>query len=52
MKIQIEESVKKHYDSGLTEIHVVGGLWRDCNLDYYASSLFRTIWYDGLIGIY
>lgn len=38
---QIEEQVRKHYDKGLTEIHFVGGLWRDCNLDYYQDAFTR-----------
>ncbi len=28
--------------SELTEVHIVGGLWRDCNLDYY-EELFTKI---------
>lgn len=39
---QIEENIKKHLSKGLTEIHIVGGLWRDCNLDYY-QDLFTRI---------
>lgn len=39
---QIEEKVRPAYAQGLTEIHVVGGLWRDCNLDYY-EELFGRI---------
>jgi aminodeoxyfutalosine synthase len=38
---QIEEQVRKHYHKGLTEIHVVGGLWRECNLDYYQDVFTR-----------
>jgi aminodeoxyfutalosine synthase len=38
---QIEASVREHYPKGLTEIHVVGGLWRDCNLDYYQEMFTR-----------
>ncbi|MCB1213180.1 MAG: CofH family radical SAM protein [Chlamydiia bacterium] len=36
------EKISQHLDHGLTEIHVVGGLWRDCNLDYYCE-LFQGI---------
>jgi len=39
---QIEEKIKKHLPEGLTEIHIVGGLWRDCNLDYY-EEVFKRI---------
>lgn len=39
---QIEEKVRQNYPLGLNEIHVVGGLWRDCNLDYY-QELFTRI---------
>lgn len=38
---QIEAKVREHYPKGLTEIHVVGGLWRDCNLDYYQEVFTR-----------
>ncbi len=39
---QIEEKIKSHLHEGLTEIHIVGGLWRECNLDYY-EELFQRI---------
>lgn len=39
---QAEEKIKLHLGKGLTEIHIVGGLWRDCNLDYY-QDLFTRI---------
>lgn len=39
---QVEEKVRTHYPQGLTEIHFVGGLWRDCNLDYY-QEVFQRI---------
>ncbi len=38
---QIEESVRANLDKDLTEIHIVGGLWRDCNLDYYQDVFTR-----------
>jgi aminodeoxyfutalosine synthase len=38
----IELKIKKAYEEGLTEIHVVGGLWRDCDLNYY-KDLFSRI---------
>lgn len=38
---QIEEKVRKFYDQGLNEIHVVGGLWRDCDLSYYEDTFGR-----------
>ncbi len=39
---QIEEKIRKQLPRGLTEIHIVGGLWRDCNLPYY-EELFTRI---------
>lgn len=39
---QAEKKVRAALPRGLTEIHVVGGLWRDCNLDYY-QDLFTRI---------
>ncbi len=39
---QIEERIKANLHKGLTEIHIVGGLWRDCDLDYY-KELFDRI---------
>ncbi len=39
---QAEEQIKANLHKGLTEIHIVGGLWRDCNLDYY-QDLFTRI---------
>ncbi|NGX61369.1 MAG: Aminodeoxyfutalosine synthase [Chlamydiae bacterium] len=39
---QVEEKIRKHAHMELTEIHIVGGLWRDCNLDYY-EELFPRI---------
>ncbi len=39
---QAEEKIRAYLDRNLTEIHVVGGLWRDCNLDYY-QDLFTRI---------
>jgi aminodeoxyfutalosine synthase len=38
----IENKIKEAYPYGLTEIHVVGGLWRDCDLNYY-QDLFGRI---------
>jgi len=38
---QVEEKVKEHYPTGLSEIHVVGGLWRECDLPYYESMFTR-----------
>ncbi|MFZ0566321.1 MAG: CofH family radical SAM protein [Chlamydiales bacterium] len=38
---QIEEKILYYYPKGLTEIHVVGGLWRECNLDYYRDLFTR-----------
>ena len=39
---QIEKKVQAYYEAGVTEIHVVGGLWRDCNLPYY-EQVFKKI---------
>ncbi|MCH9611096.1 MAG: Aminodeoxyfutalosine synthase [Chlamydiales bacterium] len=38
---QIEERIRPLVGK-LTEVHIVGGLWRDCNLDYY-EELFGYI---------
>jgi CofH subfamily radical SAM domain protein len=38
---QIEAKVRETLDKELTEIHFVGGLWRDCNLDYYQDAFSR-----------
>jgi len=35
---QIIEKVRAHLDKQLTEIHFVGGLWRECSLDYYREA--------------
>lgn len=32
---QIEQKIRRHLSEDLTEIHIVGGLWRECTLDYY-----------------
>ncbi len=39
---QILEKLKTHLSKELTEVHVVGGLWRDCDLNYY-QELFNGI---------
>ncbi len=39
---EAEAKIREQLDKDLTEIHVVGGLWRDCNLDYY-EDLFGRI---------
>ncbi len=39
---EAEEKLRKFYDKGLTEVHIVGGLWRDCDLNYY-EDLFKRI---------
>lgn len=38
---QIEALVRANIDKELTEIHIVGGLWRECNLDYYQEVFTR-----------
>lgn len=38
----IEKNIIQKMDMGLNEIHIVGGLWRECNLDYY-QELFTRI---------
>lgn len=37
----VEEKVKKHLHQNLNEIHVVGGLWKEANLDYYQEMFER-----------
>lgn len=38
---QIEERVRANLNKDLTEIHIVGGLWRDCDLGYYKDVFTR-----------
>ncbi|MBJ7449797.1 MAG: CofH family radical SAM protein [Parachlamydiales bacterium] len=38
---QIETKVRSHIHQNLTEIHIVGGLWRECNLPYYQEMFTR-----------
>lgn len=38
---QIESMVKEALPKGVTEIHFVGGLWRECDLDYYKDAFGR-----------
>jgi len=38
---QIEEKIRGHLHENLTEIHIVGGLWRECTLDYYKEVFTR-----------
>lgn len=38
---QAETKIRKLHQNGLTEVHIVGGLWRECNLDYYQDLLTR-----------
>lgn len=38
---QVENIVREHYPKGISEIHVVGGLWRDCDLEYYQDMFLR-----------
>ncbi|MCX6994452.1 MAG: CofH family radical SAM protein [Chlamydiae bacterium] len=39
--LQVEEKVRAHLKDQLTEIHIVGGLWRDCDLTYYEEIFTR-----------
>jgi aminodeoxyfutalosine synthase len=38
---QIEDKVRSHLHKGLREVHIVGGLWRDCDLSYYKETFQR-----------
>jgi aminodeoxyfutalosine synthase len=38
---QAQQKVAEHLDK-ITEVHIVGGLWRDCDLNYY-EDLFKRI---------
>ncbi len=38
---EVEKKVKEAIPKGVCEIHIVGGLWRDCNLDYYKDIFTR-----------
>jgi aminodeoxyfutalosine synthase len=37
----IEKKIRAKMHMGLNEIHIVGGLWRECNLDYYRELFTR-----------
>lgn len=37
----VEQSVRSHLNKGITEIHVVGGLWKEANLPYYQDIFTR-----------
>jgi len=39
---QIETKVRDHLPYDLNEIHFVGGLWKDCDLDYYKETFARV----------
>ena len=38
----MEEKIRQRLSDNLTEVHIVGGLWRECNLPYY-EELFSRI---------
>ena len=38
---QIEAKVQEHLHYDLNEVHIVGGLWRECDLDYYKEVFSR-----------
>ncbi len=38
---EVMKMVEEAHVNGVIEIHVVGGLWRDCNLDYYKEIFTR-----------
>ncbi len=37
----VEKKVQQALSKGICEVHIVGGLWRDCNLDYYKDIFTR-----------
>lgn len=37
----IEQKIREHLDKDINEVHIVGGLWRECNLDYYQDVFSR-----------
>ena len=39
---QMEEQVKRYVGSGVTEVHIVGGVHPDHNLDYYCNLIRRV----------
>lgn len=39
---QAEEKIRRYPEGSLNEIHIVGGLWRECDLPYY-EELFTRI---------
>ena len=38
---QVESKVKEFNPKGITEVHIVGGLWRGCDLSYYQDIFAR-----------
>lgn len=38
---EIENKVREAIPSGITEVHIVGGLWRECSLEYYEEVFHR-----------
>ncbi len=38
---EMEAKIRANLHKDLTEIHLVGGLWRDCDLDYYKEVFTR-----------
>jgi CofH subfamily radical SAM domain protein len=38
---EIEEKVKANLHYGLNEVHIVGGLWHECDLGYYKETFER-----------
>lgn len=47
----IEEKVRAALPLGISEIHIVGGLWKACSLEYYHDVLQRIRTLDPLIHI-
>jgi len=45
----VENKVRKH--PGINEVHIVGGLWRDCDLNYYQDVFSRIKTVDPTIHI-
>lgn len=48
---EIEKKVAQFLPIGLKEVHIVGGLWRECDLNYYQDVFQRVHKLDPLIHI-
>lgn len=47
----IEEKVRKAHERGINEVHIVGGLWKECDFFYYQEVFNRIHHVDPLLHI-